>query len=238
MAYSPDKPPLELKDNPLARYLYEELQRVSNALDGVRRGRGGYVHHKAPKKPREGQWIYADGTDWDPDAGLGPGHRQYGPEGWEHFAPMLGAFLAYQTTTQSIATGTETVMAYNSEQFDYGSYYVPGVPATPTAGLWTPPAGLVIVGAKASVDENATVDESIWITIKKNTTNYIASGHNYFGDYPEPEVDCLVIDIADGNDTYGASIWHSMGANRNLEVNTGSFNYYSNFWGICFGAAR
>jgi hypothetical protein len=29
------------------------------------------VHHVAPKKPRKGQVVYADGTNWDPGSGEG-----------------------------------------------------------------------------------------------------------------------------------------------------------------------
>lgn len=29
------------------------------------------VHHVAPKKPRKGQVVYADGTNWNPGSGEG-----------------------------------------------------------------------------------------------------------------------------------------------------------------------
>lgn len=55
----------------VARYFYEELQRVSDALQLVQEGQFLPELHNAPSKPRNGRVAYADGTDWNPGAGKG-----------------------------------------------------------------------------------------------------------------------------------------------------------------------
>lgn len=55
----------------LAKWVEQELQRLTQALqedEGVPLNE----LHVAPTKPREGQSVLADGTDWDPGSGRGP----------------------------------------------------------------------------------------------------------------------------------------------------------------------
>lgn len=66
--YSPAPPPVLTDD--LVRYVYDELQRISNdlnTLDFIRLE----VQNAAPAKPQQGMVMYADGTNWNPGSGEG-----------------------------------------------------------------------------------------------------------------------------------------------------------------------
>lgn len=53
-------------------YAYNELQRISEVLQVMQTERVSFVVlHNAPHKPREGDVIFADGTDWNPGSGRG-----------------------------------------------------------------------------------------------------------------------------------------------------------------------
>lgn len=68
MAYEPSLPPGDAEA--LAGYVFDELSKVSETLHGVE-----YIHleelHNPPERPRTGQIVFADGTDWDPGSGRG-----------------------------------------------------------------------------------------------------------------------------------------------------------------------
>ena len=66
--YIPNIPPV---DGPLATYIHEEFLRISEEIGLIREGRGLTPLGLAPKKPREGMIVVADGTNWNPGAGLG-----------------------------------------------------------------------------------------------------------------------------------------------------------------------
>lgn len=66
--YVPKTPPVE---GPLAAYIHEEFLRISEEIGLIREGRGLSPLALAPKKPREGMIVVADGTNWNPGAGLG-----------------------------------------------------------------------------------------------------------------------------------------------------------------------
>ena len=66
--YVPKLPPA---GSPLAEYIYAEFLRISEEIGLIREGRGLSVLASAPKKPREGMIVIADGTNWNPGAGLG-----------------------------------------------------------------------------------------------------------------------------------------------------------------------
>ena len=66
--YVPNMPPVE---GPLATYIHEEFLRISEEIGLIREGRGLSPLALAPKKPREGMIVVADGVNWNPGAGLG-----------------------------------------------------------------------------------------------------------------------------------------------------------------------
>lgn len=65
----------------VARYFYDELQRISEALQLVQQGQFLPELHVAPDKPRNGRIVYADGTDWNP--GFGKGIYFYDGSAWQ-----------------------------------------------------------------------------------------------------------------------------------------------------------
>lgn len=67
-SYAPDVVPSEYD----SVWLYYELQRVAEALSFVEANRVRLVpQHVAPAKPREGDVVSADGSDWNPGSGAG-----------------------------------------------------------------------------------------------------------------------------------------------------------------------
>lgn len=66
--YAPQSPP----DDPaaLGRYIHDELQKVAAAIALVGIGHLDMTY-VAPKKPRDGDIRYADGTQWNPNAMMG-----------------------------------------------------------------------------------------------------------------------------------------------------------------------
>lgn len=76
MSYEPTRTPVIQNAEELRKFLDEELQRLSEALQ-----RHDFLQlnvlHREPLRPRDGMIVYADGTNWDPGAGEGV----YGREG-------------------------------------------------------------------------------------------------------------------------------------------------------------
>jgi len=68
MAYTPDSVPHDPEQ--LSEFMRTELDRISNELAAISQIRLE-VLHVAPSKPRDGDVILADGTDWDPGSGAG-----------------------------------------------------------------------------------------------------------------------------------------------------------------------
>lgn len=68
MTYTPKEVPDDSKD--FRRFLSEQLREISNAFQQVNNLKLAELN-VAPNKPRDGQIIYADGTNFDP--GLGEG---------------------------------------------------------------------------------------------------------------------------------------------------------------------
>ena len=65
-ARMPEPPALES----LALYVFDELQKISNAVE-VLSILNLPVTHVAPLRPRDGDTYLADGTNWNPGAGKG-----------------------------------------------------------------------------------------------------------------------------------------------------------------------
>ena len=66
--YSPNQPPNNSAD--LQRYLIDEFQRISTAINALSAGHLD-ISYAAPDKPRSGDIRYADGTTWNPGSGEG-----------------------------------------------------------------------------------------------------------------------------------------------------------------------
>lgn len=73
MPYTPSSMPMIKTAEDVAKYLEEELRRISQESyeTTVLELRPIYAE---PIKPREGMIVYADGTSWNPGAGKGVYH--------------------------------------------------------------------------------------------------------------------------------------------------------------------
>lgn len=79
MAYSHSEVP-SLEDKTLTRFLREELRKISEALNEVPDRMSVQELHVEPPKPRDGNIVFADGTDWNP--GSGRGYYGYSNGAW------------------------------------------------------------------------------------------------------------------------------------------------------------
>lgn len=76
MRYSPTIPPSDIP-----RYVYDELSRIAVVLEQMQVERVNLIPQTAaPARPRNGDVVYADGTNWDP--GSGAGLYQYRTLSW------------------------------------------------------------------------------------------------------------------------------------------------------------
>jgi hypothetical protein len=68
VTYIPQNPP----EDParLQGFLRDELQRIRFAIEALAAGHLDPTHI-VPVKPRDGDWRYADGTNWNPGSGRG-----------------------------------------------------------------------------------------------------------------------------------------------------------------------
>ena len=62
--------PLPLDDKDLGVYVVTELKRLGNTILNQTHLRAERTHVE-PKRPRGGDIVYADGTNWDPGSGEG-----------------------------------------------------------------------------------------------------------------------------------------------------------------------
>jgi hypothetical protein len=70
VAYTPGQLPGRSED--LLRFLYDELRRIAEEFANPQvRGLRFYKLYKEPAKFEDGDVVYADGTEWDPGAGVG-----------------------------------------------------------------------------------------------------------------------------------------------------------------------
>lgn len=68
VGYSPNQIPTNPAD--FARFLREELDRISSAINALALGHLDKTFVE-PAKPRDGDLRYADGISWDPGSGKG-----------------------------------------------------------------------------------------------------------------------------------------------------------------------
>lgn len=76
-AYSPSHLPGDKDAKFLLEFLRREFSSIAQGLEGM-----NYLppQHSEPAKAREGQLVFADGTDWNP--GTGKGVYVYQDAGW------------------------------------------------------------------------------------------------------------------------------------------------------------
>lgn len=155
MSYVPRPiPRSELPDvETLARYVERELQALSRSFGG--NDQVPFVElHAEPARPRLGQMVYADGSDWDP--GEGAGIYTYSGSGWVKNA---GGPLSNRTI---IGTANEISVADGN-----------GVSGNPTISL---PA-TIDLGGKTSLEvpnsTGPTVDAAGEIAVDTNTDNSV-----------------------------------------------------------------
>jgi hypothetical protein len=91
---------------PLADWLATELQSIAQAasdkVDAVRFN----VLHAAPAKPRAGDVVFADGSDWNPDTGVGL--YEYSGTDWKKVGPALSGVTTLVTGTKTVALASVT----------------------------------------------------------------------------------------------------------------------------------
>jgi hypothetical protein len=77
--------PQHLPPEQLQRYLFEELNRVAQAFDYLRSNLQLDELNSPPARPRLGQIVLADGTNWNPDGTNGAGFYGYDGANWIYF---------------------------------------------------------------------------------------------------------------------------------------------------------
>lgn len=80
VAYAPGQPPTDPKALPA--YLTTELRNLANVVQLLAAGHIDKTHVE-PSRPRDGDLVYADGSDFDP--GSGRGLYQYRDDAAWHF---------------------------------------------------------------------------------------------------------------------------------------------------------
>ena len=124
-SYVPGPPPATEKD--LTRAVYEELQRISEAISRLSDGHFDPIS-VAPLKPRLGDTRYADGTNWNP--GCGEGLYCYTSMSWVKCTDNI----VFQTpssvsvVTGGTATGTVAGVQTWNDGSEYSVAEVSGVP--------------------------------------------------------------------------------------------------------------
>jgi len=68
--YVPNPAPVGAEGQELIVAIWEEFRRLQVVITGIVNLELP-TKHAAPDKPREGQIVKADGTDWDPGSGAG-----------------------------------------------------------------------------------------------------------------------------------------------------------------------
>jgi hypothetical protein len=60
-----------MSSSEVVQFFHEELRRVAQEFEQVYDGQFLSARHVEPSKRRDGQLVYADGTDWNPGSGKG-----------------------------------------------------------------------------------------------------------------------------------------------------------------------
>jgi hypothetical protein len=95
--YQPKPPPFNPDVAALAQHVSDELQSVAQAQSDTVDSEQFNVLHVAPKKPRKGMLVFADGTDWNPGSGAGLYLRNEANDAWL-FIVSLTSLLALANT--------------------------------------------------------------------------------------------------------------------------------------------
>jgi hypothetical protein len=108
--YQPKPPPFNPDVLTLAGYVDGELQSVAQAQSDAVDSTQFNVLHVAPKKPRKGMLVLADGTDWDPGSGAGLYRRNEANTAWLQ-AGMQTGVTAWTPVITASAGAFTTVSA-------------------------------------------------------------------------------------------------------------------------------
>ena len=68
--YEPNKPPTFDSFDDMAKWVFDEMLQISKAIGGIESIIMPQTHVD-PVKTNDGEVLYADGADWDPDTGKG-----------------------------------------------------------------------------------------------------------------------------------------------------------------------
>ncbi len=73
MRYKTTPPPINVHNlEGILAWIYQELSEIEVTLDNLESSRINLVvQHSEPERPREGDIVRADGTDWNPGSGEG-----------------------------------------------------------------------------------------------------------------------------------------------------------------------
>lgn len=94
LAYAPGQVPQDMSE--LVRFLTDELVRISAAISSVSSGHIDPLHVE-PTKPRDGDFRFADGTNWNPGGGEGP---------YIYYNGTWNPFMATDAVTEVATRGT------------------------------------------------------------------------------------------------------------------------------------
>lgn len=101
----------------LADYVQRQLQSLAASVSGLYDGEGE-VSNRAPQRPREGLYAWADGTNWNP-AGVGKGPVVYDGSAYRALYSTPAALLTAIKTVDGAGSGldSDTLDALESSYF-------------------------------------------------------------------------------------------------------------------------
>lgn len=114
-----------LGDGNIVEYLQRELQRISNAFDGVTAINLEELN-VAPERPRDGMIVLADGTNWNP--GTGAGYYGYQNGVWTPLfsaPPHAGLYFSTPVVTTIVTPGIYEKAAGITTPTDLSGFTMP-----------------------------------------------------------------------------------------------------------------
>lgn len=113
--YAPTGAPSEQAPE-LAAYVDEQLAALVGAIEGLDRERLPILNAEPPK-PRDGDLVYADGSNWDPGDGEGPYARVGGVWAWAVFSGALVDTHAEIQLDGAVQSGAAPTLDFDSGDF-------------------------------------------------------------------------------------------------------------------------
>jgi hypothetical protein len=108
--YQPKPPPFNPDVAALAQHVSDELQSVAQAQSDTVDSEQFNVLHVAPKKPRKGMLVFADGTDWNPGSGAGLYLRNEANDAWLFIVSLTSLLALANTWTAKQTFSNYTVL--------------------------------------------------------------------------------------------------------------------------------